>query len=368
METFYRALRLCLFAVLLPLSIGGCQRHSSDARTKVQPLAQPVEVTPVTRRDMADTLSVVGSLAANESVEVRPEVAGLIQAIVFEEGQKVAKGDLLVKIDDAELRAQIQQADARFRLTELTLNRSENLGETRTISQSELDRARADFAAAKAERTVLSVRLEKTEIRAPFDGIVGSRTISPGDYVTATTTLTTLNDLSRLKVEFDVPERYLRKLQPGTPFLLRARTIGVGAEVHGEVYFVSSLIDRATRSTEVKGILTNPPATLKPGMFANVELELEVRMGVLTVPEGAILSSTAGPQVIAVMSGKDENIAEFIPVRLGLRSKGFVEITPLRGVLADTQSVVASGVGSLILFPGARLEPRPLKPEFQIKG
>jgi len=327
---------------------------------------QPVEVTAAARRDLIDTLTIVGSLAANESAEIRPEIAGLVREILFTEGQAVTRGAVLVRIDDAELRAQLAQVQARYHLAELNVARSENLSETNTIPQSETDRARSEFASARAELALLQTRLEKTQVKAPFDGVVGGRVISPGDYVTASTVITTLDDLSRLKVDFQVPERFLSKVASGAPFVLRSRAISAADQVHGEVYFVSSVIDRATRSSEVKGFLSEPPAALKPGMFANIELVLDVRRGALTVPEGAILTVPGGSQVIAVREAGADRLADFVPVQLGMRARGLVEITPLRGDLTEGTPVVAAGVGALIIFPNARLEPRPIREEFRV--
>ncbi|GAB1488682.1 efflux RND transporter periplasmic adaptor subunit [Opitutaceae bacterium] len=321
-------------------------------------------MTTIVRRDLAETLTVVGSLAPNEYAIIRPESAGLVRGIYFEEGQQVKQGDLLMKIDDSELRAQYAQVEARFKLAEANVARSESLSESRTISQSEVDRARSEFAASRAELSLLTLRLAKTEVKAPFDGIVGSRSLSPGDYVTTSTTLTTLNDLSRMKVTFQVPERYIEKVRPGTPFRLNSRDIQVAEPITGEVYFVSSVIERETRSSEVKGMLTNPSARLRPGMFANIEITLEVRQNALTVPEGAILTTTSGTQIIAVKDQGGDKIAEFIPVKLGLRTRGAVEILPVQGQFPDNLTIVGSGVGGIAIFPGIKLLPRPLNSAF----
>ncbi len=327
---------------------------------------QPVEVTEVARRDLVDTLTIVGSMAANESAEIRPEIVGLVREILFTEGQPVTKGAVLVRIDDAEIRAQLAQVEARFKLAELNVTRSESLSVTNTIPQSETDRARSEYAAAKAELALLQTRLERTQIKAPFDGVVGARVISPGDYVTTLTVITTIDDLSRLKVDFQVPERFLSKVEPGTSFIVRSRVLERAAQVQGQVYFVSSVIDRSTRSSEVKGFLENPPPALKPGMFANIELVLEVRRGVLTVPEGAILTVPGASQVIAVRDSGADKVADFVPVQLGMRARGLVEVVALEGELAEGTPVVAAGVGALIIYPNARLEPRPIRDEFRI--
>ncbi len=322
---------------------------------------QPVEVVPVQRRDLTDMLSVIGSLAANETAQIRPEIAGQVRAVMFNEGDRVTKGQLLMQIDDQELRAQLAQSEARFRLAELNLKRSENLTESKAMSQAEADRFSSEYAGSVAELSVLKVRLDKTAIKAPFDGVIGARTVSPGDYVTAQSAVTTIDDLSRIKIEFQVPERYVAKVRPGTPFVVHSQSSGRGDNLGGEVYFVASIIDRATRSSQVKGFLTAPAPSLKPGMFANVELVLEIHSAALTVPEGSILTLPNVTQVVAVRTTGTDKTAEFVPVRTGLRAHGYVEITPLKGDLTAGTEVVASGVGALMLFPGAKLDPRPFR-------
>ena len=329
---------------------------------------QPVEVTHLARRDLAETLRVVGSLAANETATIRPEMSGLIREIYFEEGQVVKKGDLLVKLDDGELQAQLAQSEARFELAKLNLARADNLRSTQSNTQADVERARSEYTAAQADLDLLKVRLARTEVRAPFDGVVEARALSAGDYVTNQSTITTINDLSRMKVEFQVPERYLAKVRRGTPFTVRSTTVENAAAVDGEVYFVNSVISRATRSSEVKGYLSNVPSALKAGMFAMIEIVLEVRRGALAAPEGAILVDQRGPQLVTVQDQDGQPVAALTPVVLGLRSRGLVEVMALKGELAEDQLIVAAGVGSLALFPGARLDPRPLRVEFQLSA
>lgn len=340
---------------------GGSGRGGSGAGQR-----QPVEVIAVQRRDLSETLRVVGSLAPNETATIRPEMSGLVRSIHFEEGQPVKKGALLLKIEDSELRAQIAQTQSRHELARLNLARSENLRQTQSTTQADVDRARTEFTATQAELELLQVRLARTELRAPFDGVAEARTISPGDYVSPQSVITTINDLSRLKVEFQVPERYLSKVARNTKFEVR----GVGGQesVPGEVYFVNSIIDRNTRSSEVKGFITGSTLALRAGMFALIEIVLEVRRGALTVPEGSILVEQRGPQIITVSEQDGEKVANFVPVSLGLRSRGLVEVRALRGELSEKQLVIAAGVGSLALFPGAKLEPRPLRSEFVVEN
>ncbi len=362
-------LAITLLALQIPL-LCSCSRKDTVAKVSARgdSRVQPVEVLALLRQNLDETLTVVGSLAPNESAELRPEIVGLIKKINFEEGMTVKTGQLLVKIDDAELRAQLAQSEARFQLAELSLQRAEALRLTQSNTQADADRARSEFAAAKAERALLRLRIEKTEIKAPFDGIVGGRSISIGDYVTTQSIITTIDDLSRLKVDFQVPERALSKVHQGTQFVVSSSAIGrddTQTPIRGEVYFVSSIIERSTRSSQIKGLLNNPPAKLKPGMFANIEVVLDVRRGVLTVPEGSILSTATGTSLILVKEEAGNKVAEFVPVRLGLRARGLVEVESLKGTLSEGQLVVASGVGGLILYPGAKLEPKPLKERFR---
>lgn len=352
--------------LLISLLLAACgQKKGTEASAKSAPPRQPVEVVTLERRDLAETLNLVGSLAANEAAELRAEIAGQVRAVSFNEGEQVRKGQVLLKIDDAELRAQLAQAEARFKLTGLNLKRSTNLAEAQSMSQAEADRAQSEYSSAEAELALLRVRLDKTEIKAPFDGIVGARAISPGDYITAATVITTINDLSRMKIDFQVPERFVGKVKVGTIFTVRASGQEGEVEGKGEVYFVSSVIDRATRASQVKGYLDQPRAGLKPGMFANIELVLEVHHNALIAPEGAILTTPRGTQIVAVIRDGNDEVADFVPVELGLRTKGLVELQPVAGRLEEKQKVVASGVGALILFPGAKLESRPQKKEFQ---
>ncbi len=348
----------------------GDQKKKGDAQKKgdakgASALAQvtAVEVMPVERRDLVETLNLVGSVAAQESAQVRTEIAGVVREIAIEEGQAVKKGQLLVKIDDSEIAAQTEEAESAYQLAVLNLKRSESLAKTSSVTQADRDRAEAEARSAHARYNLQRSRLEKTEIRAPFDGVVGSRAVSPGDFVTSQSVITNVADLSRLKIEFEVPERFYRKVTPGTRFTVH---IEGDKTVAGEVYFVSSAISRETRSSMVKGYLTNPPPELKPGMFANIELVLEVHKNVLVVPEGSILMTPEGGQLVLVEEKGSDFVANFIRVNLGLRSRGLVEIIPVDVKLSEKAVVVASGTGAIQLFQGGKLDPRPLRKELRV--
>lgn len=362
-----RATQARLYAVSLIASLAvvtGCSEQKVQAtRKSASPQALPAEVTNVQRRNLSETLNVVGSVAARETAQVRAEIAGTVVEIVFDEGQTVKKGQLLAKIDDSEISAQTDEAAAAFRLAELNLARAENLAKTNTVTLADRDRAEAEYRGAKAKLALQRSRLAKTEVRAPFDGVVGARTLSPGDYVNNQTVITKVDDIGRLKIDFEVPERFVRLVAPGTTFSLRRTG---GAPVKGEVFFVSAAVSRETRSSTVKGYLVTPPAELKPGMFANVEIVLAEHKGVLVVPESAVLVSGTGTQIVIARKSGEERVADFVAVQLGLRSKGFVEVSPVQGVIEENEPVVASGVGAITLFQDAKLVVKPLRKELLV--
>ncbi len=360
-----RALLPLLSSLLFVLTACSEKSPSSPAPGKAASpaakRAQPVEVVTLTRQNLRETITVVGTLAANESAQIKAEIAGQVRQILFEEGQVVTAGQLLIKIDDSELRAQFAQADAKARLATQNLDRIQNLGNAQLVSASELDRVRTEQLATAAELKLITVRLDKTSIKAPFAGVIGSRSVSPGDYVNTQNVLSVINDLSRLKIDFQVPERFMRQARVGSRFNLRINSANADAStISGELYFVSPVIDRATRSLAVKGLIAEAPAELRPGMFTQVELVLDEKPNALAVPESAIFNSTEGPKIIAAKTTPEGPVADFIPVTLGLRAGGLVEIAPQKSIEEGTP-IVASGVGALILFPGAKLELRPLK-------
>lgn len=318
---------------------------------------QPVEVMKIQTMPLSETVGLVGTIAANESAALRPEIAGTIIAIRFEEGAVVKQGNPLVQLDTRELEAQLAEMTASFQLAEQNLTRNRKLLADTAISQLEVDAAIAEHARLQAAIDLLNVRIAKSTITAPFDGIAGGRTVSVGDYVTPQSVITTVDDLTRLKVEMQVPERYLPNLKPGGTFTLRAATSTEGEAVTGEVYFVSPRIDESTRSTLVKGYVQNPPSYLKPGMFANITLVLRTVADALVVPETALLSSPRGTALVMPKEKDGVTVAEFVPVKPGIRIPGFVQVSPVGPPVKPGDTIVSAGVGGLILFPGMKLKP-----------
>lgn len=316
---------------------------------------QPVEVMQVATRALKETVGLVGTIAANESAELRPEIPGVVTAVEFQEGARLKKGDVLVRLDSRELNAQIGETRAQLELAASKLARNEKLLGEQAVSKAEYDATKADHSRLQAALLVLTVRQSKTVIRAPFAGIAGARSVSVGDYVGTNSVITTVDDLSRIKVEMDVPERYLPYLKKGSRFTLTAAALG--KSVQGEVYFVSSNIDPDTRATPVKGYVSDPPPLLKPGMFANIQLVLREEKNALVVPETAVMNSPKGSVLVMPKEKDGALVAAFVPVRKGLREPGWVQVIPVGPPVKEGDRIVSSGVGGIILYPGLKLKP-----------
>lgn len=320
-------------------------------------MPQAVEVMPIQVMPLKETTGLVGTIAANESAELRPEYPGTVEEIRFEEGSAVKKGDVLVKLDTRELHAQLDESRANLLLASRTLERNNRLLADQAVSQQEVDTAIAVHARLKAMTDRLEVQIAKASISAPFDGVAGARSISVGDYVSPQSVITTVDDLSRLKVEMQAPERYLPLLQSGSVFSVQVATSGRGESTTGEVYFVSPRIDEMTRSAMVKGIIAKAPPFLKPGMFANITLVLREVKDAMVVPETAVLSTPRGTVLIKPTGKEGEMVVAYVPVRLGIRVPGFVQVLPVGPPIAPGDKIVSAGVGGLILFPGRKVKP-----------
>lgn len=324
-----------------------------------------VETTLIARSTMTNTLSLVGSIEANESADIRTELAGNLIEIFFEEGKHVEAGQKLAKIDDREILAQLKETEAQLPLAKQNLDRAQRLITSKSIPQADLDQAESQLATLEAKANSLRVRLAKTTVTAPFAGTTGARNISPGDYVDPSKSITTVVDASKLKINFLVPERYYGQLKTGGKINIRIGANGETSTITGTIYFVSSVIDTATRSAQVKAWIENPPKSLTPGMFTNVDLILEVRENTLTVPEQALLASAKGDSIIVLGPATNGvHPINIVPARIGLRELGKVEVAPITpDGFKDGDQIVASGVGGLPLFPGASVKPVPMRPE-----
>jgi membrane fusion protein (multidrug efflux system) len=280
-----------------------------------------VEVARLERVPLIESVSAVGELRANEAIVVRPEIDGRIAELRFEEGATVAKGEVLVRLDDTVQRAELAEAQARLELSLRTYERAEVTNKRGHTSEQQLDEVRSQVRVNQAEVELAKARLQKTVVVAPFAGIVGLRSVSPGSYVEAGDAIAGLESIDPLKVDFQVSERYLRAVRAGGSIEIRLDAFPQHVR-QGTIYAIDSHIDRQNRSVSVRARLPNPDGQLRPGLFARVRLIVEQRPNAILVPEEAVIPKGARRYVYRVIDGE----ARMTEITLGLRQTGAVEI------------------------------------------
>lgn len=299
------------------------------------PRATPVEVALVLTGTVSVDISAVGSLLANESVVIRPEIAGRITDVHFSEGQKVNKSDELITIDATELRAQVAESASAVKLNQLSFDRAKELSERKLMSRQEYDQAQANLSESRARQNLNEARLSKTILSAPFDGVLGLRKISPGDYVQPGEDIVNLDDIGSLKLDFRIPEIYLPRIKTGQPVEVHVDAFPDAAFM-GEVYAIEPGIDVVTRSILLRARVPNEDSKLRPGMFARLTLTLDERPNALLIPEQALVPEGNERIVFRVVDGK----AVRQKVIIGQRRAGEVEI---REGLNPGDTVVTAG-------------------------
>ncbi|HEX9780450.1 MAG TPA: efflux RND transporter periplasmic adaptor subunit [bacterium] len=337
---------LIALAALVP---AGCGAKSGGEGAPGGMAPVPVVAVRATQAPLAETITVAGSLAADELVDIATEIDGFVHAIAFKEGERVAQGDVLVTLDQQKLAAAVDKAKADLALADATLARLSKLGSSGAVSRQEVDRAVAEQEVARAQLALARAQLEDAVLTAPFDGTVGARLVSPGQYVTRGQRLTTLISQDPIKAELRVPERYLRELAPGQRLALTVAAYP-GTTFEGEVYFVAPQIEPASRTALVKARVPNPDGRLRHGMFANLTLIVTVREDAIVVPEAALMWDADKATVFVIDERQQAQIRSVEP---GVRRPGLVEL--VRGI-APGDAVVTEGMQKL--RPGAPVKAR----------
>jgi membrane fusion protein (multidrug efflux system) len=304
--------------------------------------AMAVEATKVVRQPLPQTITAVGSLRSDESVTLRPEVAGRVNAILFKEGQNVRQGMTLVRLDPAINAAEVQQAKANLTLAKSKYDRAVELSQRNFISGQAKDEAENNLRVAEAAVALVEARLAKTEIKAPFSGVIGLRVVSVGDYVKEGADMVNLESIDPLKVDFRVPETYMRQVQPGQTLTVTLDALP-NRKFEGKVLAVNPLIDAAGRSVVIRAIVRNADTSLRPGMFTRVNLITRDEKDALVIPEQAIVPQGDEQYVFRIVEGK----AARVKVDIGQRRDGKVEV--LKGL--DVNDLVVTA-GQLKLREG----------------
>lgn len=297
--------------------------------------AVPVDAAKTRKDTVLRTIEAVGTLTSNESATLRAEQAGAIVEIAFTEGQRVAEDALLLRIDDVLLQAELQQAQASLALSEANYERAAALAERGSGTQRARDEALSALRFDQAAVALAEERIKKTRITAPFAGVLGLRSVSIGDYVAVGEALVTLQDIDVLKIDFRVPELFLTEVHLGQELRIRVDAIA-GRDFSGTVYAIDPQVDVNGRALVIRATLPNPDGLLRPGLFARVDVILERRDSALLIPEAALMPTKEGQFVFKVTEGA----AEMVPVKIGLRQNGEVEV--LEG-LAEGDIVVTGG-------------------------
>ncbi len=308
--------------------------------------APPVETASVEVERVTEEVEALGTLAANESVVIAPEIAGRVTRLGFKEGERVKEGQLLVALDSAILETEVKQAQANLDLARDTYERARALAQRGTGTQVALEQATAQLAANEASVALAKARLERATILAPFGGVVGLRSVSVGDFVAVGQNLVTLTDIDPIKVDFRVPEIFLGKVKDGQAIQIRLDAIPDRA-FEGKIYAIDPVVDVNGRAIRLRAQIPNPDLALKPGLFARVTIVVDARENALLVPEAAVIPEGTGRAVYVIHDGK----ARLTKVEIGKRLPGKVEIT--QGLSAGAQIVTA---GQMRLRDGAPVD------------
>ena len=294
-----------------------------------------VEVGPVVLGTVSKTVEAVGTLRANESVTIRPEIAGRVVAIGFKEGEKVKTGATLITLDDSVYRAEVAEKAANRKISELAYERAKLLVEKKAASVEVLDRSEAQLEADDAGLQLARARLDKSRINAPFNGVIGLRAVSIGDFVDVGQVLVSLVDIDLLKVDFRIGEVYLPDVTAGQTIAVKVDAFPA-QEFQGEVYAIEPQVDINGRAVVIRAKLPNEENKLRPGLFSRVTLIVDANAQAMLVPEDAIVPMGDQHFVYRVVDGR----ASLTEVQIGKRKDTRVEV---RSGLSTSDMIVTAG-------------------------
>jgi membrane fusion protein (multidrug efflux system) len=335
------------------LALAGCSKGGANGAGGFQMPPTPVEIATVARGDVADRFEAVGSMEAGEEVVVTSEVQGTVESLPFEEGSYVRKGQILAQLDDDEWKAQVERAQALAEQQKSAYDRWKSVVDQNAGAAQDLDDAEARLKVAQAELALAQAHLDKARITAPFDGVVGARRVSPGEYLNPGDPIVPLAMMTEIRITFSAPERFVPKLKRGNKL-----TIGVTAYPNetweGRIDVVDPVLDSQTRSARILARVKNPDSRLRPGMSASVSAVLSERPDALTVPSEAVVAE--GEQFFVYMVKPDSTVTR-VPLTLGTRTPESVEVL---GQLEEGAMIVRAGHQKL--YEGAKVMPIPAAP------
>ncbi|MDG5767286.1 efflux RND transporter periplasmic adaptor subunit [Balneolales bacterium ANBcel1] len=289
----------------------------------------------VTPESFRETVQATGNILADEEIYVRPEVSGRITAIHFREDSDVREGNLLVKMNDAELRQEKRRISYQINLARIREQRQDELLGRNAIAREDYDIVLNELNTLIAQHDRVQALIDQTEIRAPFDGIIGLKEVSTGSYVTPQSTISSLQKIDTIKIEFSIPERFRSSVARGQT--VRFRVEGVENEREGEIYAIQPRVDRDTRTLRMRAIADNADLRIFPGAFARVEVDLRQLEDALLIPSEALVPEIAGYKVYLYSGGRVQERH----VEIGTRTDQRVVI---REGLAPGDTVITTGL------------------------
>lgn len=329
---------LLMIIIFLPKVLQSRKNADEKQRKTVLQQAARVKIMVIKSGMIREYLKTTGTLLADEEVDLTFEGQGKIETISFREGSHVKKGAVLSKLNDDDLQAQLVKLNLQNNLLQERLNRQKILLAREAISQESYDQLMTDLQSNEAEIKLIRVQIDKTEIKAPFDGIIGLRYVSEGAYVSQNTRIARLVKNQPLKIEFAVPERYAGAIKVGNE--LSFQLDNTDEKYAARVYAMEPAVDPGTRTMTLRALYPNTDSRLQPGRFVSVLLIIREKKDAVQVPTEAIIPELGGEKVFTVVNGR----AVSIPVTIGMRTPEAVEII---GGLHAGDSVVISGIMQL---------------------
>lgn len=332
-----------LTAPAKPAAKGGGEGKGGGSR------ALEVSVLVLQSETVSRRLNSSGTVLAREEVDLKSEAAGRVTQVLFKEGAPAKKGALLVKINDSELQAQVRKLGHQVKLAEEREVRQKALLEKQAISQEEYDVSLQEKNSLLAERDLLRAQLDKTEIRAPFDGVAGLKAVSEGSYVSPGTRIAGFFSLHPLKIDFSIPEQYFSKVKAGDS--VRIHVEGLDAPVPGAIYAVEPKVEPATRMLRIRAYCPNEDGRIPPGASARIELPLQASEGVIMAPSAAVLPDIRGQKVMLLKDGK----AKAVAVEVGYRTEDRVQVSGVKpGDTLITSGLVQIKDGAAVKAAGGK--------------
>ncbi len=333
-------------AILAFSSCGGKKdKKTAPAQAGRQQTTMKVDGYIIKTQPFAEKIEVPGSVIANEATEIHPEVSGRIVQLNVQEGRIVSKGTLLAKLYDADLQAQLKKLQVQLQIANTNEDRSAQLLKIQGISKADYDNSLLNVNNIKADIDIIRTTISKTEIRAPFNGKVGLKNISPGAYVTPATIIAVINQTSQLKLDFTVPEKYTGQIKIGQ--LVNFSYEGSPKTYSAKIAATESSVTQNTRSLVVRSIVLTKDDKLLPGAFAKVQLNFDPSPDAILIPTQAVVPQARGKKVIIYRGG----IAKFTDITTGVRDSARIQV--LEGLKAG-DTIITTGL--LSVRPDAKIQ------------